>query len=154
MQNFTLFQKFADSCLKNDPFFLISRTRASHWKNTPFFAKMGTSVVYVLVGSGGAGALSHQIHTRYPCKSALSQQITPKPGFDVIITCSLHFVFAGLAPPHYVSVNKTCCHISIARHQRYNIPKHLIIWFCCLSVYPSICRHTITSAFTEILLEL
>ena len=54
----------------------------------------------------------------------------------------------------YVSVNKTCCHISIARHQRCNIPKHLIIWFCCLSVYPSICRHTITPAFTEVLLEL
>ena len=40
---------------KNGPFFLISRIRASHWKNSPFFAKMGTSAVYVLVGSGGDG---------------------------------------------------------------------------------------------------
>ena len=36
-------------------FFLISRIRASHWKNTPFFAKMGTSVVYILVGGRGRG---------------------------------------------------------------------------------------------------
>ena len=49
MPNFTLFQNFADSCLQNDPFFLISRIRASHWKKSPFFAKMGKSVVYVLV---------------------------------------------------------------------------------------------------------
>ena len=41
MPNFTIFQNFADSCLQNDPFFLISRTRASHWKNTPFFRENG-----------------------------------------------------------------------------------------------------------------
>ena len=46
---FTLFQNFADSCLQNDPFFLISRIRASPWKNTPFFAKMGTSIRSALV---------------------------------------------------------------------------------------------------------
>ena len=45
---------------KMTPFFLISRIRASHWKNTLFFAKMDRSVVYVLVGSvcvcvGGVG---------------------------------------------------------------------------------------------------
>ena len=45
------FQNFAGSCLQNDPF---SWFRASHWRNTPFFAKMGTSVVYVLVGIGRA----------------------------------------------------------------------------------------------------
>ena len=39
------------------PFF-ISRIRASHWKY-PLFAKMGTSVVYVLVGSGRAGKIVH-----------------------------------------------------------------------------------------------
>ena len=49
MQNFTLFHNFADPCLQNEPLFLISRP---HWKNTPLFAKMGISVVYVLVGGG------------------------------------------------------------------------------------------------------
>ena len=29
-------QNFANSCLKNDPFFLISRIRAFHWKHTSF----------------------------------------------------------------------------------------------------------------------
>ena len=29
MQNFTLFENFTDSCLKNDPFCLISQIRAS-----------------------------------------------------------------------------------------------------------------------------
>ena len=46
------------ACLQNDPFFLISRICASQWKNTPFFAKMGTSVVYVW--SGGCGGTSHE----------------------------------------------------------------------------------------------
>ena len=36
MQNCTIFQNFADPCLQNDPFFLISRIRATHWKNAPF----------------------------------------------------------------------------------------------------------------------
>ena len=52
---FTLFQNFADSGLQNDPFFLVSRIRACHWKHTPFFAKMGTSMVYVLVRSRRPG---------------------------------------------------------------------------------------------------
>ena len=52
---FTLFQNFADLCLKYYPFFLISRIRAYLWKITPFFAKVGTSVVYVLSESGGGG---------------------------------------------------------------------------------------------------
>ena len=55
MQSFTLFQNFANSRLPDDPFFLISRIRASHWKNTPLFAKKGTSVVYVL-GVEGPGS--------------------------------------------------------------------------------------------------
>ena len=37
---------------KITPFF-ISRIRAYLWKIIPFFAKVGTSVVYVLIGSGG-----------------------------------------------------------------------------------------------------
>ena len=45
---------FLRDLMKNDPFLLISRIRASHWKTTPFVAKMGTSMVYALVGSGGA----------------------------------------------------------------------------------------------------
>ena len=49
------FFKFRGLISANNPFFLISRIRVSHWKNTPFFAKMGTGVVYVLVGSGGPG---------------------------------------------------------------------------------------------------
>ena len=52
---FTLFQNFADLCLKNYPFFLIARIRAYLWKITPFLAKVGTSVVYVLIGSRGVG---------------------------------------------------------------------------------------------------
>ena len=52
---FTLFQNFADLCLKYYPFFLIWRIRAYLWKITPFFAKVGTSVVYVLIESGGWG---------------------------------------------------------------------------------------------------
>ena len=47
------FSKFRGLMPAKWPFFLVSRIRASHWKNTPFFAKMGTSVVYVLVGSRG-----------------------------------------------------------------------------------------------------
>ena len=38
-------------------FFLISRIRYYLWKITPFFAKVGTSVVYALIGSGGAAVL-------------------------------------------------------------------------------------------------
>ena len=49
LQNFA-----ADSCLKNYPFFLISGSRAPHWKNTALFAKMGTNMVYALVGRGRA----------------------------------------------------------------------------------------------------
>ena len=64
---FTLFRNFADLCLKNYPFLLISRIRTDRWKITPFFAKVGTSVVYyqhvgrvcgvwgVGVGCGGGG---------------------------------------------------------------------------------------------------
>ena len=37
------------------PLFLISRIRAYLWKITPFFAKVGTSVACVLIGSGGVG---------------------------------------------------------------------------------------------------
>ena len=50
---FTLFQNFADLWLKNYPLLLISRIHAYLWKITPFFAKVGTSVVYVLIGGGG-----------------------------------------------------------------------------------------------------
>ena len=49
---FTLFQNFAELCLKNYPFFLMSPIRAYLWKITPFFAKVCTNVVYVLIGSG------------------------------------------------------------------------------------------------------
>ena len=50
MPNFTLFQNFADSCLQNDSFFLDFANSPFPLKKYPFFAKMGTSVVYVLVG--------------------------------------------------------------------------------------------------------
>ena len=57
------FRNSPNSCLQNDPFFLISRIRASHWKNTPFFAKMDRSVVYVLVGTvwGEGGGYNSQL---------------------------------------------------------------------------------------------
>ena len=51
------FSKFRGFMPAKWPFFLVSWIRPSHWKNTPFFAKMGTSVVYVLVGSRGAGII-------------------------------------------------------------------------------------------------
>ena len=51
---FTPFQSFADLRLKNYPFFLISRIRAYLWKIAPFFTKVGTSMVYLLIRSGGA----------------------------------------------------------------------------------------------------
>ena len=81
------FQNFADSCLQNDPFFLISRIRASHWKNTPFFAKMGRSVVYVLVGSvcvwggggGGGGGYNSQLWYFWYHKTVI-------PGLTYVIT--------------------------------------------------------------------
>ena len=54
MPNFTLFQNFADSCLQNDSFFSWFREFALPIEKIPLiFAKMGTSVVYVLVGGGG-----------------------------------------------------------------------------------------------------
>ena len=43
------FKIFAHSCLKNYPFFLIPRLSL---KKYPFFAKMGTTIVYALVGNG------------------------------------------------------------------------------------------------------
>ena len=46
MQKFTLFQNFAGICL-----FLISRRRASHWKNTYFSRKWVRAWMYTLVGS-------------------------------------------------------------------------------------------------------
>ena len=55
MQNFAL---FAGSCLKNDPSFLDFTNAPPPpppLRNTPFFAKMDTSMVYALVGSGGGG---------------------------------------------------------------------------------------------------
>ena len=59
MQKVYPFRNFADLCLKNHPFSLISRIRAYLWKITPFFAKVGTSVIYVLVGRGGGGGRGH-----------------------------------------------------------------------------------------------
>ena len=50
MQNFTL---FADSCLKNDPFFSGFHEFAPPIKKYSLFAKLGTSMVYALAGSGG-----------------------------------------------------------------------------------------------------
>ena len=46
MQKFTLFENFAGICL-----FLISRRRASHWKNTIFSRKWVRVWMYTLVGS-------------------------------------------------------------------------------------------------------
>ena len=58
MQNFTLVQTFVDSCLQNDPFFLISRIRASRWKNTPFWRKC-VRVWYTFWSGVGAGHYHH-----------------------------------------------------------------------------------------------
>ena len=55
---FTLFQNFPNLCLKNHPFFLNPRIRAYLRKNTPLFAKVGTSVVYVLIGRKGGSLIS------------------------------------------------------------------------------------------------
>ena len=41
MNTCQIFKYFVDSCLQNDPFSLISRIRALHWKNTPFFREDG-----------------------------------------------------------------------------------------------------------------
>ena len=71
-QNFTLFQNFADSCLQNEPCFLISRIRASHWKNTPLFAKMGTSVVYVFTGCERQIALRNYQNTAYSSRRTIN----------------------------------------------------------------------------------
>ena len=46
------------------PLSLISRIRAYLWKITRFFAKVGTSVVYVLVGSRGPRSV---IKLKLPC---------------------------------------------------------------------------------------
>ena len=73
MQNFTLFQNFADACLKNDPFYLISKIRASHCKNTPFLAKMDTRMVYALVGSGGRA-----LELRLLCIKSMQYKICSK----------------------------------------------------------------------------
>ena len=54
MPNFTLFQNSADPCLKINPYFDFAISRLS-LKKYPFFSKMGTSMIYTLVGSGGAG---------------------------------------------------------------------------------------------------
>ena len=62
MQNVYPFSTFADLCLKNYLFFLISRIRDYLWKFTPFFAEVGSSVVYVLIGIGGAGTELNQIN--------------------------------------------------------------------------------------------
>ena len=63
---FPFFKISPTHACKMTPFFLISRIRASYWKNTPFFAKMGTSEAYVLVRSGGgAGYESQFIHAYY-----------------------------------------------------------------------------------------
>ena len=62
---FILFKNFADLNLTNYHFFLISRICAYLGKNTPFFAKVGTSVVYVLIGSGGRGDSSRYSHVRF-----------------------------------------------------------------------------------------
>ena len=74
--NFTLFQNFADSCLQNDPLFVISRVRAPLKKS-----KMGTNVVYVFFfffffffwgggggGGGGSGLKYSKITHRYAIK--------------------------------------------------------------------------------------
>ena len=57
---FTLFQNFADLCLQNSLFCWFREFAPTFAKIAPFFAKMGTSVVYVLIGSvcvcvGGGG---------------------------------------------------------------------------------------------------
>ena len=49
MQNFTLFQNFADSYLKNDTFFHDHTNSRLPLKKYPFFAKMGTGMMYGLV---------------------------------------------------------------------------------------------------------
>ena len=56
MQNFTLFQNFAGSCLQNDSFFLISRIRASHRKNIPFSRKWVRAWYTFWSGVGGPGS--------------------------------------------------------------------------------------------------
>ena len=59
MPNFTLFQHFADSCLQNDPFFLISRIRASHWK-IPLFSRKWVRACILFgreLGAGWGGVL-------------------------------------------------------------------------------------------------
>ena len=56
MQNVALFQNFADSCLKNDPIVLYFANSHLTLKKYPkFFAKIGTNMVYTLIGSGGSG---------------------------------------------------------------------------------------------------
>ena len=55
------FSKFRGLMPAKWPLFLVSRIRASHWKNTPFFAKMGRSVVYVLLGSRRAGVCGSHV---------------------------------------------------------------------------------------------
>ena len=49
---FTPFQHLADLCLKNYPFSDFANSRLYVWEITPFFAEVGTSMVYVLVGCG------------------------------------------------------------------------------------------------------
>ena len=58
MHYFTHFQDLTDSCPKSDRFLDFANSRFPSKKNTPFFVKMGTSVVYVLVESGRAGNLT------------------------------------------------------------------------------------------------
>ena len=52
-KRFPLFKISPSYAWKTYPLFLISRIRAYLWKITPFFAKVGTRVVYVLIGGGG-----------------------------------------------------------------------------------------------------
>ena len=54
------FKFLQNQAWKNYPFF-ISRIRASHWKTTSFCAKMGTSMVYALVGSAEPGWILNEL---------------------------------------------------------------------------------------------
>ena len=82
--NFTLLQNFADSCLKNDLFFSISRIGASHWKNTPFSRKWVRAWYMYMLWSGGAwgGVVFHDDISmascqRGPTRYAYAWQIGP-----------------------------------------------------------------------------
>ena len=79
------FSKFRGLMPAKWPFF-ISRIRASLWINTPFFAEMGTSVVYVLDGSGCVGVWVcvggisvHLYHIRVAFFLLLSMNISRTP---------------------------------------------------------------------------